>query len=218
MSDALTPASPESPAGTPSVEDTVPAVVEEVVVGSAGEAATQTVDAERFNGLMSSHQKALADLRAMQAEKAALEARLVQQETPVVTEANEEVQMLREELKQSRLDQAKADALRDFPGAKPLADMIVGSTAAEIRDVAAAIEKRLADLIPTPVVEADPTVVVEAPPAVETTPVVEAPVVAGGATPPSGEVADTALRSEALAEGSWDKFWQSASSPSAALS
>lgn len=223
MSDALTEASPETPAGEPpSVEGTDPAVVEAVADGSAGETPAKTVDVERFNGLMSSHQKALSDLRASEAARAALEARLEQQETPVVTESNEEIQALRAELKEQRLETAKAEALKDFPAAGPLADFIVGDTAAEIREVTKAIAQRLTDAFPTPVIEEAAAAASEAEqvstPAGETAEAVVAPSIAGGTTPPGADEAPAALRAEALAEGSWEKFWQSASTPASALS
>lgn len=211
MSDALTPEAPEPQAEVPSVEDPTPVDGTAVASGSAGTTETKMVEVERFNGLMSSHQRALADLENERQLRVALEARLTQQETVQVADDStvEEVRALREELALERLEAAKAKALDKYPAARPLADLIVGTTAREIEDVTAAIATRLQTLIPA-ATETAPAEEVATEQAAET-PAAEAavaPVTAGGAAAPVVDEDATAKRQEALAKGDWNAFWE----------
>lgn len=205
MSDALTPEAPELEAVTPAVAESAPVDGTAVASGSAGTATAKTVEAERFNGLMSSHQKVLTELAQERELRATLEARLTQQETPQVADSAEDIAALRAELREERLDRAKAEALAKYPAAAPLADLIIGNTAKEIEDVTAAIATRLQAIIPA----ATETVVEETEEAPAAEAVAVAPVVAGGgSTPPAVDENATAKRQEALAKGDWNGFWE----------
>lgn len=210
MSEALTPEAPELDSEVPAVADQAPEDSTAVESGSAG-ATADTVEASRFNGLMSAHQKALAELATERTQRAALEARLTQQEeTPQVTDSNDalaaQVESLRNELQTERLAGVKARVLEQYPEAKPLADLIVGSTPEEIESVAAAIAERLQAIVapPAEVVTTDEGVTPPEP--VITAPVVHAPVVVGGTAPPAIPGQEERVAA-ALQEKSWDKFW-----------
>lgn len=209
MSDALTPEAPEPQAEVPSVEDPTPVDGTAVASGSAGTTETKMVEVERFNGLMSSHQRALADLENERQLRVALEARLTQQETPQVADSAEEVAALRAELQEERLDRAKTAALAKYPAAAPLADLIVGTTAREIEDVTAAIATRLQSLVPTATETAPAEEVATETATTEVAPATEvAPVTAGGGAAPVVDEDATAKRQEALAKGDWNAFWE----------
>lgn len=213
MSEALTPASPVTEPEVPAVAELTPGDGTAVEGGSAG-ATTETVEASRFNGLMSAHQKSLSELEAERTKVAALEARLTQQEElPNVTDSNElavEVQNLRRELQTERLAAVKARVLEQYPEAKVLADLIVGDTPEQIESVAAAIAQRLQTLVPAPA--ATPTeaeaaaAAAEAATAAAVSAAAVAPVVVGGVTPPAQAGTEERVAA-ALAEKSWDKFW-----------
>ena len=212
MSDALTPEAPEPQTEVPSVEDPAPVDGTAVASGSAGTADTKMVEAERFNGLMSTFQRTKSELETERQLRVALEARLIQQEIPQVADSAEEVAALRAELQEERLERAKVAALAKYPAATPLADLIMGTTAREIEDVTAAIATRLQALIPTATeavaaAEVETTEQVTAPEG-EAASAAVAPVVAGGGAAPAADENATAKRQEALANGDWNAFWE----------
>lgn len=224
MSEALTPDAPATSLAGSAVAETTPSDGTAVESGSAG-ATAEMVEASRFNGLMAAHQRTLAALDVERANRTALEARLNTEETPPVSEATDatltELQQLRNELRAERLEGAKAQALADFPEAKPLADLIVGNTPEEIRGVAEAIAQRL-QAITTPVPTGDEAAAAAeaaaanagAPPAAEAAPV--APVVAGGSAPPSDGSAGERVK-QALDAKDWTAYWQAKSGDEANL-
>lgn len=217
MSEALAPDAPGSDSAASSVEDNAPGDGTAVADGSAG-ATTEMVEASRFNGLMSAHQKALSDLEAARTAQAALEARLTQQETTQVTEANDsalaaEVAQLRRELQAERLESVKARVLEQYPEAKPLADLIVGDTPEQIESVAAQIAQRLQAAAGTTSAVDEAAVAAAAAQATEAEEAAAvaaaantAPVVVGGTTPPASAGQEERVAA-ALAKGSWAEFW-----------
>lgn len=220
MSEALSTEAPDTSTATSSVEELAPVVGTAVTDGSAGAAETRYVEADRFNGLMSAHQRALGELEAERRARAELEARYNNQETPVVADAEalDEVRQLREELRTERLEVAKAKALEKYPAAAPLADLILGGTAAEIESVAAAIAERLSALVPAPTTDTtvtDASTETTAPVVEVTAPVVTAPVVAGGVTAPTTPSANEAVEA-ALASKDWNAYWAAKANPQTA--
>jgi hypothetical protein len=212
MSETLTDPTPGADAAA-----IAPADVTAADAGSVGAAPTPMVEAERFNGLMSAHQRALSELAAERERRIALETQ--QQETNTIMPDNDavldEVKTLRQELAEQRIATARAEAIARHPEAAPFADMITGKTAAEVEQVAATIAQRVSalgltstDPRPTtdPETTPDPT---PAPAAVVPTaqPVVTAPVFPGGTTAPSQPQSQAEQLHEALNSGSWDKFW-----------
>jgi hypothetical protein len=212
MSDTLIPETPET-----SLVAEAPGDAEAVAEESAGAAAANMVEAERFNGLMSAHQRALKALEDERNARIALETRYQQEETTDVTDDNAalaEVRELRAELAEQRLATAKAEALARHPGALPFADLIQGGTAAEIEGVAAAIAERMAAVLggtttPIPDAEAD----AEADEDEEVAPVVVS--VPGGATPPGAPIDQSEALKAALASGDWNAYWAAKSTPEA---
>jgi hypothetical protein len=206
MSETLTPETPGPDSAASPVGDSAPGDGTAVESGSVG-AETEMVEAKRFNGLMSAHQKALADLESERTMRTALEARLNQQEeTAQVTETNDatlsEIQQLRKDLQDERLKAARATALERYPDAKPFADLIVGDTPEDIENVAAAIATRFQAIV-APAATAATTTEVETP-ITETAPA--APVVGGGGTAPV-EASNAEKVKEALEKKDWGAFW-----------
>ncbi len=205
MSDALSPDAPATDAATPEVSVQAPVDGTAVTDGSAGSA--DVVPKDRFNGLMSAHQRTLAELEAERQARAALEAQLNSKETHTVAddELRDEVRTLQDELRAERLERAKEKALAKYPEAAPLADLIIGSTAVEVETVAKAIAERLKALNPAPTPTPDPTPepVADATPA----PVADAPVIGGGGSAtPAEPTVDDAVR-QALSKGDWSEYW-----------
>lgn len=213
MSDGLTPEAPET-----SEAVTTPPDVEAAEGGSAGAAGTNMVEAERFNGLMSAHQRALRSLEEERNARIALETQLQEEKNTVTDTASDEVALLRQELAAQRLETAKANALARYPDAVPFADLIQGSNADEIEAVAAAIATRMAavkeNLVPTPEGEVTEDTEPEGEVAPTTAPVVAAPVVvAGGTTPPGEPTSRDELLQEAIANKDWGAFWAAKTGP-----
>lgn len=147
LSDALTPDAHGDDTAATSVEDSAPVSDPSVESGSAGGDEAKTVSAERFNGLMSSHQRTLDEMRAMKEKLDALQAeRTQQQETnDNVSDdtTREELAALRQELAAERLDRARREVLDEFPDAKPFGDLIVANTVDEMRDLARELASRV---------------------------------------------------------------------------
>lgn len=218
MSETLSTEAPETDNAGAATATQPPVDDSAVVEGSATQ--TETVDAKRFNGLMAAHQEALTALASEREARMAAEAR-IEGNTPVTAESNEtleQVAALRKELAEQRLETQKAEILSRYPDAVPFADVISGSNASEIEALASAIAER-AQALKAPAgseTEATEETSTEAATTAATTvagSVTTAPVLSGGQTPPAEPVDRATLRQEALAEGSWDKFWQSASGP-----
>lgn len=213
MSEALSPEAPETDSVAPSVEATAPEDGTAVADGSAGEAETKMVEADRFNGLMSSHQRALADLAAERARVAELEARITsQEENPEVADEAilARLDQMEERAQRAEREAALSRALAQYPDAAPFADLIVAQDAADIESVAAAIAERAATLkapaeVTEPVVDGEPVV---------TEPVVEAPVIGGGHQAP-GEPSTNEALSAALEAGDWNAYWKAKTGPAA---
>ena len=72
MSEALTPEAPGTDSAAPAVAAPAPEDGMAAAEGSAGEGETKYVEAARFNGLMSAHQKALNELEAKNQQLAEL--------------------------------------------------------------------------------------------------------------------------------------------------
>lgn len=147
MSTTLTSETPsdDSAANTPDEPDAAP---------SASVSSADVIPKERFNGLQSKYQSEKAAWDAERKEMLnQLETRQqAEQETPDVSEANEElaaqVKALSKELARQSGANARRDAITKFPGAAPLADLIVGDTPEEIEAVASMLQDRLAALVP----------------------------------------------------------------------
>lgn len=139
MVDALT---PEAPAEAPAVVVTPTSPPAQAVADSGSPEITK----ERFDGLMSAHQKALHELETERAARATLEASIptTEGQSTVADEAlYEKVNQLTAALEQERLESARRQALEDFPAAAPLGDLIIGSTPEQIRTMAQTIAERL---------------------------------------------------------------------------
>lgn len=217
MSDALTdPEAPETVPAAPSVEATAPGDGTAVADGSAGTAEAKMVEAARFNGLMSAHQKLINELEAERSARAELEARInSQEENPEV--ADENVLAKLDALEERALRAERKDALRaalaKYPDAAPFADLIVGQDADDIENVAAAIAERAATLKGP--AAAAPVEGEQAPPTTATTaPEPEAPVIGGGHQAPGEPSTNDAVKA-ALDAGDWDAYWKAKSGPSA---
>jgi hypothetical protein len=222
MSDALSSPAPETEPAVLATASPAPGDATAVDEGSAGGASTETVDAKRFNGLMSAHQRALEALASERDQRIALESRLQdkEQHQTVTTEDNAtltEVQALRQELAAQRVATAKAQALAEFPDAAPFADLIVGNDAEQIRSVAAAIAQRMVSVKESLGVTAQTTTETEAstaPAVLETAdPAPIVPVIAGGSTAPgaptNGELLEAALSGQGMKsdQDRWDAFF-----------
>ena len=212
MSDALTPESPATDPAAVSVETTVPGDEAAVEGGSAGgEGDPKVVPAERFNGLMSKlhqvQQEAEQREQALQAELETLRADSNKETQPVA----DDTEALRAELAETRkavrelaLDRARAQVLDEFPAAAPLADLIVGDSVEELREVASTIAERLSGFQPAPTPEGEPETPAapeaEAEVSAETPPAPEPPVV-GGAVSVSGDSSFAERKAAALEAG-----------------
>lgn len=222
LSEVLSTEAPESTPAVPATAGPAPGDEEVVVDGSAGEAAAKTVDAARFNGLMSAHQKALDALAEERAARIALEARTQEEKSIVSDTDNNEVALLRQELADQRMATSRAAALAKYPDAAPFADLIVGGSASEIESVAKAISERVATvkagLVPAPEVEASTETVETAPvgTAAGTTAPAPVPMVTGGTTAPGEPTSRTEQLQAALQTGSWDGFWAAKTTPAEA--
>lgn len=184
--DALGDDSAEAPVEEPSPE-----------THSAVDAGTEqaTVPAERFNGLMRRFNQEQSERKRLESEINQL--RQTPRESPQVSEPNdsdlrEEVRQLRTLLIQERIDGARTKAIEDYPFAAPLADLIVGSSPEEIREMAEDIHNRLKPKESTEAPKDEPKAETPAP-----TPA-PAPPVTGGAVPVAGNPATEDKVADAL--------------------
>ena len=160
----------------------------------AEESVTETappdvVSADRFNGLMSTFNKTQDELKTARERAAELEARLAAIEAPegnrtTVSEAPEleaRIDALTSMLLEERMETARQAAIRDYPEAAPLADLIVGNTPEDIREMARTIASRMPKATPeadSSTGEADTEPTEDAPEGVDEP---EVPVLGGGA-------------------------------------
>lgn len=111
---------------------------------------TEVIPKERFNGLQSKYQSEKSEWeREREAMTTELE-RLSQAEpeNDVSDEVLEELRQLRAERAADKLGAARRDAIDKYPGAAPLADLIVGETPEEIEQMAKELQHRLSGLTP----------------------------------------------------------------------
>lgn len=219
-----------APEADPAVLDTSPAAP-----GDGTAVDTESAELrKRFNGLMAKHQSALDALVQEREQRLAAEARLQEGQNTVSETDNatlSEVQALRAELAESRLAAAKSEALRKYPDAAPMADLIAGNTVQEIEQVTRAFAERIATLKPPPELQNDGTPAGEqTPPAPAVAPVVvpgsvTAPMVSGGDAPPGVPVtpADALAEAKRIAwnvkpdsQEAWNLFFESTVTPDAA--
>ncbi len=191
------PAPVEEPAA-PSVEVDAPGNQSEVESGSTQEA---VVPASRFNGLMSSFNKTKADLDAAVNELAALRSQ-PRETQPVSDELQSEVAALRQELREERLNSAKARILEQYPEAKEFADLFVSDSPESMESLAKDISERV-KRVTAPVSTTTETTQVVTP---AEAPASEPVVTAGGATIPDGAPAQEQVQT-AIAEKSWTKYF-----------
>jgi len=161
MSDALTPEAPEAVEAA-----AAPPAAEAVEVGSVD--STEVIPKERFNGLMSTYNREKAAWEAEREAMLAENERLSEAgtESDVSDEVLTELQALRQELLNEKLSNARKAAIEKYPGAKPLADLIIGNSPDEIEAMAAEISSRLEGLTaPAGAPEADASGEVEPAPA-----------------------------------------------------
>ena len=224
MSDDTTVVAPETDPAVPDMS-----------LGAPGDGtAVDTEGAElrkRFNGLMAKHQEALDALVREREARTDAEARLQEGQNTVSDQDNAtltEVQALRQELAESRLVAAKAEALRQFPDAAPFADLIAGRNPTEVMQVTRAFAERAASLKGAAPEVAEPVVETTVPiptPQPHVSPLIpgsiSAPVTAGGFAPPAG-LADASQAAQDFRntqprergnDQSWDAFWVSRSVP-----
>lgn len=181
----------------------VPAAVE----ASSGSGDGKTIPVERFNGLMSTFNKAQAELERVKRERLDLEDRLREfearindtdddREDPVandeVARLNEQVQMLTNMLVSKEVQGAKESLVKEFPDIAPFADLIDGNDPAAMRALAEQLNERVqvfkavnGEPPATPSSEEAPPA---APEAQEQPPTQEPPVFGGGSgqVPPGG--------------------------------
>lgn len=145
MSEALPLDAPAQESAVTSVEVPAPETAAAVASDSAGDG--KTIPVERFNGLMSTYQRAQAELEAERARRTQLEAQLAsKQETPNVADNEEllqEVRDLKRALAQRDLKDVRREVLKDYPEAKPFADLIIGESEEDLRTVARTIAERM---------------------------------------------------------------------------
>lgn len=210
MSTSLSSDAPVEDLEAGSVESDAPSSESEVDGTSVGKSKPDMVEASRFNGLMSA-------LNKEKAEKAALEAELanLQRGTNTVTDDNvalEEIRNLRAELAAERLENAKAKVLEEFPQAKLFADLIMGDSPQELREVAKVLAERVALITPTQTAGAETEKVVEGTPVSDSTSTSTeehrevAPTGASGGGSVDDEVGAGERVSEAIAKGDWSAY------------
>lgn len=187
MSEVLSSDAPAQESAVPSVEVTAPETTAAVASDSAGDG--KTIPVERFNGLMSTYQRTQAELEVERTRRAQLEAQLASnQETPNVADNEEllqEIRDLRSRLAQRDLKDVRKEVLKDYPEAKPFADLIVGESEDDLRTVARTIAERMRTIQAQEVtseVENNDEPVVEATNSGDEVDDAEPPVIAGGAS------------------------------------
>jgi hypothetical protein len=185
---------------------------------------TQVVSEDRFKGLQREFHRQQAEWKNRQAEyEATIESLQAKETSPEMTPTEStavnddvlaELQALRAELANQRVETERGKILAEFPEAAPFADLIIGDTPDALRSVAAEIASRVKSLAPaTPAPEAAPAeqapeASTEAP---EETPPV-APVSAASASPDTPAGNDPVLEVVAKAVeggkgGSWEDYF-----------
>jgi hypothetical protein len=146
----------------------------------------KTVDAARFNGLMGKFNQTQSALDEARRRIAELEAATPAKEEPAVSDTSavsaleSKVNSLTELLLQERLESAKAQAIKDFPGASAFADLIIADSPEAVRDMAKVLHERVQGAKPA-VDDGEGEAPPAAPAAVEApAPAPVVPVVAGG--------------------------------------
>lgn len=208
--------------------------VPETVPDAPGDAeAVDTESAElrkRFNGLMAAHQRALDALTSERDARLQAEARLQEGQTQVSDIDNEtltEVQALRQELRESKLAAARAEALRQYPDAEPFGDLLDGNTPSDILNLARAYAERAARIKGSAATEPEPEAeepVIPAPAQQVTPGSVTVPMAMGGNESPGILVtpADALAEARKIAirkpesQDAWDAFFASTVTPDAA--
>lgn len=199
MSDTtLTPSAPGDPAAATAPEPVAPAVVPEVVVGSAGSPdLSGYIEKARFDGLMATlnreKEEATRRQAAWEATQRQYESELANLRNPTQgdnTVADDailaELQALRAENAAVRLDAARRTVVEEFPEAAAFADILQGSTPDELRASAQAVAERIRGIASPVVTPTDPPAAGE-PPA-PTAPVPTSAPVVGGMVPVTGDV------------------------------
>ena len=149
MSETLSDAAPLEGTAVDPVGSEAPVVSEEVVEGSAPQSEAPVVPAARFNGLMGKFNQTQNELTQVRAELESLRASQTESSQPVTAETGDievlksQVSTLTTLLMEERVDSARRKALDEFPGAKPLADLITSDDPTQIREVARLIHERL---------------------------------------------------------------------------
>ena len=215
MSDPLTPETPDE------VDS-----AEAQSTGEAVESASTEITKERFNGLQAKLQTTLRELADEREARAALEQRAPSIKDTDMSDNDAaalaaELREVRAELAATRLADAKRDALREFPAAAPLADLIIGNSREEIRTVAEMISDRLGSVAPAAPASGDDfsdaedsaldaAIIAAAEDAASSSPIVVPPTapVAGGAYDAASPVVEQ--RKQAIATGDWDGFFDAA--------
>lgn len=186
MSDTLTAAAPAQSEAVAPVGEPAPTPSSEVDGGSGD----GTIPVARFNGLMSSFNKAQAEKADLERQitelRSALETKPTQEKpTPVSDDTSAQIRELRDMLMEERLKSARREVLDEYPDAKPFADLIVADTQEDLREMAKLISDRLKG-VTAPAATTEVTTETEAPaeqvtaPVAAAAPVVEAPVTAAG--------------------------------------
>lgn len=208
MSDLLTDAAPSTEEPTAPVGESGDAPSGEVVGGSSADP-EGFVPKERFDGLMSSFNKAQADAKAKAEEVSALEARIAQMEAQLtkpnqeneVTDSADTIARLESQIAQltelvsgvaTRGIEAEMEAVwSEFPDAAPFKDLFVADNPNDLREVVSTFSERLKGVAPAPA--GDTT---EPPAAQESTP----PAGGGGVAVPSQDLTPTVELQEAIAK------------------
>lgn len=152
MSESLPGAAPLEGEAVGSVEDPAPPSGEEVVTESApGQPdAPKYVEASRFNGLMGRFNRTQSELERARQRIAELESQLTGPPVQEDSMSNDAVQALQAQvaslqslLVEQQLEQVRNQAIQEFPGAAPFADLIVANTPEEVRDMARLLHERV---------------------------------------------------------------------------
>ena len=208
MSDTLTDAAPAENEAVPPVGVEAPVVTSEVDAGSGD---GRFVPVERFNGLMSSFNRAQTQVSALERQLSELRSELntkPAQEEPkqVSDEISTRLQRLEELLVEERMKNVRHSVLDDYPEVKPFADLIVADTEEDLRQMAKLLSERVKGLVPAPtnteVTEPEPTTQVTEP----AVPAVEEPPVVGGGTAYVGGAAVEDKVTDAIRRRSFKDF------------
>ncbi|MGZ4518848.1 MAG: hypothetical protein ACXVGB_00320 [Mycobacteriaceae bacterium] len=217
MSDeVLSPETPDAPAAAQAPAPATAAAdgsVDSPSVTPTEKAPVKTVDADRFNGLMSTYQTEKtaweAERESMRAELERLEKQAEPEPSSMSDDALTELRALRAELAAEKLATARAQAVAEFPGSAPLADLIVGETPDAIRSMAQELHERLTGLT-TPAADAPAPAATDSPTDAPAPAAAAAPPAApthGGAVPVSDVPDLGAVRAEAVAARDFGAWW-----------